>query len=92
MVQTLLWQLLLILLRIVLEVGKDFITAAIKAVTEAEDKKHDDGTPLTGPEKKAYVMGELIKAWSQEEWVTKGQRITNLVVEAVVNYIKSRGK
>jgi hypothetical protein len=96
MVQTLLWQLLFFLLRIALGVTKDMVLATIKAVTEAEEKKHEDGTPLTGPEKRSYVLTELISAWSNEDWAKivkeQTQSTVNLLVEAAVSYMKGLKK
>lgn len=90
MIQALLWQLLWAIVKIVFDVGKDFIAEAIKAVADAENLKKDDGTPYSGPEKKDYVVAQLVKFWGQVEWVEKGQRITNAIVEFAVSYIKSK--
>jgi hypothetical protein len=56
----LLWNVCLIVLRWVLGVSKEMVTAAIIAVDHARDLKHDDGTPYTGDEKKDYVIDQLI--------------------------------
>lgn len=94
--QALLWQLIFLLLRIILGVTKDMILATIKAVTDAEVKKHEDGTPFTGPEKRSYVLTELITAWSKEDWAKivtdQTQSTVNLLVEAAVSYMKGLKK
>lgn len=89
MIQSLLWQALLFLLRKLLDVGKPFIEEAVKTVIEAEALKHDDGSSYTGPEKRDYVFKHMAEFWGQQDWVSKGQRVTNLIVEAAVSYLKS---
>jgi len=93
MLQSIMWQLIWVLIRVALSVSKDMVLATIKLVTEAEDKKHEDGTPLTGTEKRNFVLQGLISAWSNEDWNkvigSEGQSTINLLIEAAVSYAKS---
>lgn len=88
MINALLWPIIWLLVRTVLDVSKDYVVVTIEAVSEAEKITHTDGSPLSGPEKKDYVFGKLQEKFSSTDWAGKSKKVANVIIELAVNYVK----
>lgn len=88
MLNTILWPLIWFLIRMVLNVSREFVTTAITAVDEAESTINENGELLSGPEKRDYVLNELEKTYDDMDWDGKARKVANVVLELAVNYIK----
>jgi len=84
-----LWAVAWWLIERLLKVTSDLVNATIEAVKKAETLTHEDGTPYTSAQKRAWVIKELKVWWTKEQWLEGGDRVTNMLIEAAVNYLES---
>lgn len=84
-----LWQLIFFLLRLVFSISKDFIEKAFALVASAEGLKHEDGTPFSGKEKYQWVFDKLVVYAESYDWSSSKTNIINTVIELTVGYMNS---
>ena len=73
-----------------LGVSKAFVEAAIAAVIEAKDLKHDDGTLYTGQEKKDWVINELVIKFNDYQFKKEWSSTVSSIVDLAWSFAKQK--
>jgi hypothetical protein len=88
---TILWTLLWPIVRAVLGISKDMVSAALELVAAAQDLKHDDGTALDGTEKFEWVVDQMVAKFATGEQLQDiGKSTFNTLVELALAFLKSQ--
>lgn len=90
MLQALVWQIVWVLIQYALGVSKEFVEAAIAAVIEAKDLRHEDGTFYTGAEKKDWVVNELVIKFNDYQFKKEWSSTVSSIVDLAWSFTKQK--